>query len=69
LYRADRPGVVSFEVPLFPGQQKLQVARGGVVVAEAIGSELVNASTNPSVVARCDHQTFTGSVVVAPRLL
>ena len=60
------PGVVSFEVPRFPGQQRLQVTRGGVVLVDVVGSELVNASTDPAVLARCDHQTFTGSALLAP---
>ena len=64
------PGVVSFEVPLFPGEQRLTVTRhtgGGVpvVLADVVGSEHVNASTNPAVIARCDHQTFTGSALLS----
>ena len=47
-----------------PGQ-RIQVTRGGVTLADMLGSELVNASTDPAVLARCDHQTFTGSAVLA----
>lgn len=58
-------GVVSFEVPRHPGAQRLTVTRGGVVLADVVGAELVNASHNPAVLARCDHQTFTGAVLLA----
>jgi hypothetical protein len=58
------PGVASFEVPLFPGQQQVKVTRAGVVMVDVIGSEIVNASTNPAVIALCDHQTFTGSALL-----
>ena len=54
-------GLVSFEVPRFAGAQKIKVTRGGVVLANVVGSELVNASSDPAVLARCDHQTFTGA--------
>ena len=54
-------GVMSFEVQRYPGQQRLRVTRNGMVLADVVGSELVNASSDPSVLARCDHQTFTGS--------
>ena len=55
------PGISSFEVPRFPGRQRLKVMRDGVVLADVVGAELVNASSDPAVLARCDHQTFTGS--------
>ena len=55
------PGINSFEVPRFPGRQRLKVMRDGVVLADVVGAELVNASSDPAVLARCDHQTFTGS--------
>jgi hypothetical protein len=59
-------GLQSFEVPRLPGAQVLKVTRGGVVLADVTGSEVVNASDNPAVLARCDHQTFTGSALLAP---
>jgi hypothetical protein len=59
-----QPGVVSFEVPRFSGQQRLRVMRKGVVLADVVGAELVNASDAPAVLARCNHQTFTGSAVL-----
>ena len=55
---------MSFEVPRFSGQQRLRVVRGGVVLADVVGAELVNASDAPAVLARCNHQTFTGSAVL-----
>ena len=55
------PGLVSFEVPRFPGAQLLKVMRGGTVLANVVGTEVVNASNDPAVLARCDHQTFTGA--------
>ena len=59
------PGVVSFEAPRHPGRQRLRVTRHGTVLADVVGAELVNASSDPSVLARCDHQTFTGSALLA----
>ena len=58
-------GVVSFEVPRYPGKQRVQVRRNGSVLADVVGAEMVNASTNPDVLARCNHQTFTGSFAFA----
>jgi hypothetical protein len=37
-----------------------------VLLANVTGAELVNASDAPAVLARCDHQTFTGSAVLEP---
>ena len=53
-------GVVSFEVPRFHGAQRIKVMRGREVLADITGTELVNKSTDPSVLAHCNHQTFTG---------
>lgn len=58
------PGVVSFDVPRLPGQQRVKVTRGGVILVDVVGSELVNISTSSYVLARCDHQTFTGTALL-----
>ena len=39
--------------------------RGGKVLVDVVGAELVNASHDPAVLARCDHQTFSGAAVLA----
>ena len=58
-------GLHSFEVPRFPGAQRIRVSRaGGRVLADVVGSELVNASTDPAVLADCNHQTFTGTAAL-----
>ena len=55
------PGLHSFSVLRQPGLQNIRVVRNGVLLANATGAERVNASTDPAVTARCDHQTFAGS--------
>jgi hypothetical protein len=57
-------GLQSVEVPLMPGLQQFKVMRDGRVLADVVGAELFNASTNPAIIASCNHQTFTGSTLL-----
>ena len=55
-------GLHSFSVPRHAGLQTIRVERNGTVLASVVGAEQVNASSDPALKTRCDHQTFTGSV-------
>ena len=54
-------GLHSFSALRRAGSQVIRVERNGTVLVSVVGAEQVNASSNPALRKRCDHQTFTGS--------